>query len=182
MIRRKKTESEKNQTGEKILDVEGRDIASVYELYSEKVMHYIRGKISDPYIAQDLHSHVFLKVCQNMEGFDSDKASLSTWIFTITRNTVTDYFRTARQSAELDDSLPDFQDCFEKLEAASLLEELAEALEKLSERERNILILHYYSEIPLNKIADRMGMSYVTVRKSHKTALQKLRRLMENKI
>ena len=82
----------------------------------------------------------------------------------------------------IDKGEADFIVSFEKLEAASLLEELAEALEKLSERERNILILHYYSEIPLNKIADRMGMSYVTVRKSHKTALQKLRRLMENKI
>ena len=85
-------------------------------------------------------------------------------------------------SPVIDRGEADFIVSFEKLEAASLMEELAEALEKLSERQRNILILHYYSEIPLNKIADRMGMSYVTVRKSHKTALQKLRQLMENKI
>ena len=63
----------------------------VYENYSEKVMHYILSKISSRSDAEDLFSTVFLKVFEKFPSFDQNKASVSTWVYTIARNTLIDY-------------------------------------------------------------------------------------------
>jgi RNA polymerase sigma-70 factor (ECF subfamily) len=68
----------------------------IYAEYHQKVSAYVRGKVQDLHQAEDLVSAVFLKVVQGLDGYDPAKASVSTWVYTITRNTVTDYFRTRR--------------------------------------------------------------------------------------
>ena len=60
----------------------------VYENYSEKVMHYILSKISSRSDAEDLFSTVFLKVFEKFPSFDQNKASVSTWVYTIARSII----------------------------------------------------------------------------------------------
>ena len=62
---------------------------SVYQAFYPKVCAYVRSKIQNPHTAEDLVSAVFLKVVQKLDSFDPVRASLSTWVYTITRNTVT---------------------------------------------------------------------------------------------
>ena len=65
----------------------------IYRDYHGKVCGYIRSKINSAQDAEDITSDVFVKVYEKLDTFDETKASLSTWIYTITRNTLTDYFR-----------------------------------------------------------------------------------------
>ncbi len=58
------------------------------------------------------------------------------------------------------------------------LEELADALAKLPERSRDIIILHYYGNMTLKEVAFKMGMSYANIKIVHKKAIQELKRLM----
>ena len=55
------------------------------------------------------------------------------------------------------------------------LSALAAALKALTERERDTVILHYYRGWKFKEIADRMGLSYTTVKAAHSSALAKLR-------
>jgi len=151
------------------------DHDSLYRDYKEKVTAYVRGRIESEYDVEDIVSTVFLKVYQKIDSFDESKASLSTWIYTITRNTVIDYFRTIKIHIEfLDeiaaDMLPD-----DSLVDNGLLEDLADALETLSERERDLIILHYYKGYTLKRISEMMGMSYINVKLIHTKALSMLR-------
>ena len=120
--------------------------AELYETYHKKVLSYLNGKVMDLYLAEDLCANVFLKVYEKLDTFDETKASLSTWIFTITRNTLTDYFRTRRVFSEIPEDLTEDSDIEEEYCRAELLETLAAALESLPERERNLIILHYYNQ------------------------------------
>jgi len=43
--------------------------------------------------ANDIVQEVFIKVWRHIKNFNIKKASFKTWIFTITRNTITDYLR-----------------------------------------------------------------------------------------
>ena len=61
---------------------------ALYREYHGKVFGYIRSKISSAEDAEDLTADVFLKVCEKLGTYDESKASLSTWIYTITRNTL----------------------------------------------------------------------------------------------
>ena len=69
--------------------------------YAEKVRGYVFGKLSNKADVEDVVSEVFLKVCEKYQTFDADRASAATWVYTITRNTVIDYFRAHRICAEL---------------------------------------------------------------------------------
>ena len=145
----------------------------VYETYHPKVSAYVRGKIQDPHEAEDLVSAVFLKVVQKLDSYDPQKASLSTWVYTITRNTVTDHFRTRRSLAEYADWMdaelpaPDLTD--------EALDALADALLALKEKERDLIVLHYYTGHTLKTVAEMMGMSYINAKVVHKKALAALR-------
>ena len=44
-----------------------------------------------------------MKVVENIDKFDEQKASFSTWIYTIARNTVIDYYRKAKIESDIDD-------------------------------------------------------------------------------
>ena len=82
---------------------------ALYTAYSEKVRGYVFGKVANRHDAEDLVSDVFLKAYEKYPTFDADRASVSTWLYTITRNTVIDYFRTHRPGVELPEDLPDVE-------------------------------------------------------------------------
>ena len=45
----------------------------------------------------------------------------------------------------------------------------------LKERERDLILLHYYKGLTLKEVADKMGMSYINAKVIHKKALAALR-------
>ena len=145
------------------------DAGQIYEEFQPKVCAYVRGRIQDPHDAEVLVSAVFMKVVKKLDSYDSAKASVSTWVYTITRNTVTDYFRTRRSMVAFEDYMLDEAPAMEL--TAEALDHLAEALMSLKERERDLIVLHYYSGHPLKTVAEMMGMSYINAKVLHKKAL-----------
>ena len=146
----------------------------IYISYHDKVSSYIRGKLDNHHDAEDLVSQVFEKVYGKIHTFDESKASLSTWIYTITRNTVTDYYRTRRIHTSYDEvyELPAPE------KDRDMLDTLADALMILKERERDLILLHYYKGLTLKEVADKMGMAYINAKVIHKNALTCLRQAM----
>ena len=112
----------------------------IYLQYHDKVRAYVRGKIQDPHDVEDLVSAVFLKIVQKLDSYDSAKASVSTWVYTITHNTVTDYFRTRCTLVALEDHMLDEQPAELSDDA---LDSFADALLALKERECDLIVLHY---------------------------------------
>lgn len=149
---------------------------SIYTEYREKVMRYMLKKVQNPHDSEDLTSEVFLKVFKKLESFDESKASLSTWIYTVARNTVIDYYRTRRDTSELDENLTAAENADTSLFRNETLEILANALEELDERSRNIVILHYYNGLTLKSIADSIGISYSHTKLLHNKALSELKK------
>lgn len=149
--------------------------AELYTTYHKKVCGYLNGKVNDIDLAEDLCADVFLKVFEKLDTFDDTKASVSTWIFTITRNTLTDYFRTRRVFSEIPEDLAEGSDIEENYCQNEMLEQLADALENLPERERDLIVLHYYSGKTLKEVADYLGISYAYVKILHNKALASMK-------
>jgi len=147
----------------------------IYTDYSGKVLGYIRARIKNKADADDLLSDIFEKILRKLDGFDPEKASLNTWIFTITRNTVIDYYRRSRPTEELDENLSDDMELDEGLLNGETLSELAAALRKLPEQLRDIIVLRYYDGKPLTEIAELMNLSYGAVKLRHQNAVLLLR-------
>ena len=154
------------------------DLDRIYTEYSGKVLGYIRARIRSSAEAEDLHSEVFEKILKKIGEFDPSKASLNTWIFTITRNTVIDHFRRSKPSEELDENLSDNVELDEDLLNSETLSELAAALRKLSQQMMDIIVLRYYDGKPLTEIAEMMNLSYGAVKLRHQNAVLMLRQAL----
>ena len=152
------------------------DIESLYQAYYSKVMGYIYSRIRNRADAEDICSDVFEKVQRKLPDFDPEKASVSTWIFTITRNTVIDHYRRSKPTEELDENMSDSAELDESLLNSETLSELAGALRALPEELRDIIVLRYYDGKPLTEVAEIMGLSYGAVKLRHQSAIAKLRK------
>lgn len=155
--------------------VEKTTYEKIYLEYKPKVTSYVSGKINNSLDAEDLVSKIFIKILEKYESFDETKASISTWIYTITNNTVIDFYRGTKTFAEMDESFSYVESGFDDIYKKESLEELAIALEKLDQRSRDLIILHYYSGLTLKDVASRMSMSYANVKIIHNKALNQLK-------
>ena len=148
---------------------------ALYEDYSKKVQSYIVSKVLDADLAEELCANVFLKVYEKLASFDETKAAISTWIYTIARNTLIDYYRTRKVFGEIPEDLRGEGSPEESLCNQEMLETLADALEQLEDRERDIIVLRYYSGHTLKEIGEHLGISYTYVKILHNKALDKLK-------
>lgn len=153
-------------------------VEKLYTDFHKKVLSYISSRITNREDAEDLAADVFLKVQMSIDAYDENKASPSTWIYSITRNVVIDFFRTRKAGEELPDDLPAEGLIEEDYIRDETLSELADALEMLSEEERCIIVLHYYDGLPLTEIAAKLNMSYGMVKIRHNKALAALKKKM----
>ncbi|MBP0973454.1 MAG: sigma-70 family RNA polymerase sigma factor [Oscillospiraceae bacterium] len=151
---------------------------TVYQEYAPKVTAYIRSRVGNPADVEDLCADVFLNVMRSKEQFSGEPKAVSSWIYMITRHTVAGYYRSNRSSEEIPETLADETDVEAEVLNAETLGRLADALEQLDERERDVIVLHYYSEKKLTEIAEAMDLSYPYIKKLHKKALDRLKVLM----
>ena len=154
------------------------DMERIYLQFSGKVTGYLQARLHNMAAAEDLCAEVFEKIQRKLGDFDPSKASVSTWIFTITRNTVIDYYRRSKSTEELDENLSDDTELDEGLLNSESLSELAGALRALPEEMRDIIVLRYYDGKPLTEIAELMGLSYGAVKLRHQGAIAKLRKAL----
>ena len=148
----------------------------IYRDFHGKIFGYIISKINDQDTAEDLTSEVFVKIYAKLDSFDKTKASLSTWIYTIARNTLTDYYRTRRVFEEIPETKDDGFSVEDSVCSSEMLERLAKGLSALDERERDIIVLRFYSGVTLKDIAVRMGISYAYVKVLQNKAFEKLKK------
>ena len=60
------------------------------ERYTTPLYNFI-ARIGGRNDTSDIVQETFIKIWKNLNRFDEDKASFKTWIFTIARNTATDF-------------------------------------------------------------------------------------------
>jgi RNA polymerase sigma-70 factor (ECF subfamily) len=154
--------------------------AGLYEQYMPMVFKYISYRIRETHTAEDLTSAVFEKALTRFQTFKSDRASFSTWIMTIARNTLTDYFRASarKQTVPIDDADP-VTNGNGKIENGMIKREqikhLQQCLGKLSSQEQEIISLKFSGEMTNRQIAGMLGISESNVGTIVYRAVRKLR-------
>lgn len=152
----------------------------LYKDYKNKVFGYIFNRIRNHADAEDLTSEVFTKVVSHFDSFDPEKASPSTWIFVITRNTLIEHFRKQRVTEDIEElQIPVEDEPVDKLVMEERQEILAKALMELPEKMRDIIVARYYHGFRFAKIGEMMDMSEVNARVTHQRALAKLKEILE---
>jgi len=150
------------------------------DLYVPRIYNFVLKRVGKVQDAEDVTSTVFEKVLLNLGSFDGSKASFSTWIFRITINTVTDYYRgrARRRETSLEDS------GFEVLlEGDSGVERLGsylavlDLLAGLPPKYQEALSLRYFGGLKVLEVAEVLGISETAASKRILRGLEELRRI-----
>ena len=149
--------------------------SQIFKDYSAKVLVYIRGKGIAPDDAEDLRSQIFLKFYSSLENFDPSKSAPSTWLYRITQTAVIDFFRTKKHFAELNEEMVFVDTNFDNVLTNETLTELGQALMRLDDRARALVVLVYYDGITLKEAAAKINMSYSNSKLVMKKALSELK-------
>ena len=128
---------------------------------------------------EDLTSTVFLSAWQSIGRYEERGRPLAAWLHTIARNVVIDHQRAAGQTVPLDLALPATYDT--AAEAVSRLEyrQLHEALQRLTEEQRTVVVHRFLLGYSGEETAAIMGKRAGAVRALQLRALQQLRNLLE---
>ncbi len=151
----------------------------IYTQYKDKVFGYVRNHVNSPEDAEDITSDIFVKIYSKIDTYDESKASLSTWIYSMTSNTVIDFYRTNHVHSEIPEDLTDEGSSIEdEVLNNENLEILADALGRLPQEQMDIIVLRYYKGLTLQDIAVKMNLSYGVVKLRHREALGRLRDIL----
>ena len=154
------------------------EMKNIYKTYKPKVSGYLHARVPCEADADDLVQDVFEKIYKKYAIFDSRKASISTWVFTITRNTLVDYLRRYRPWEELYESIVSDEMVDDRLMTDELLDELAKALMLLPSDQKDLIIMRYCDRLPLTEISARIERSYGAVKIIQNKALKTLHEAM----
>jgi len=157
------------------------ELSLQFDRYYPAVFRYYRLRGADPDTANDLASATFERALRNLRSFDEKKGSFTNWIFTIAHNLAVNHWKSpANRAASLDSDLPSSDPPLELrlIELEDQQDQLAallSALDKLDDRERDILALKFAARFTNRKIAEMTGLSESNVGVILYRALQRLR-------
>ena len=147
----------------------------IYLDYKDKVFHYAIGKGFSHDDAEDLCASVFEKVFSKIDSFDPVKASVSTWIYTITHNLVVDFFKRQRTTGPVDENIGYIDSGFDEIIKEETLEALTVAMKNLDKKSRDLIILVYYKNKTIREASESLGIPYSSSKLFIKRGLETLK-------
>lgn len=150
--------------------------------YAKRVFAMIARQVIDVMDAEELMQDTFLRAFSHIDGYDSHKASLSTWLCRIAYRLTLDFLKRRRPLVIAMDDNTDISD--EEIELSTGREEQIQRLEylidELTDDERMLLTLYYFDDQPLTEIAYIMDVdAKVLAKRLYRTRKKLHRKLKE---
>ncbi|MBU1082971.1 RNA polymerase sigma factor [Patescibacteria group bacterium] len=153
-----------------------KSFGQIYELWAESIYRYTYLKTKNEFAAEDLTAETFLKAWKGLKTFKpKPEVKFSTWLFSIARNTVIDYYRTVKQEISFD-NLPEIEDVEGGKELYGEQHELRDKLAHLRPEYREVLELRYVQDISISKVAQIMKKKEGNIRTLTNRALAALKK------
>ncbi|MDB4984458.1 MAG: polymerase subunit sigma-24 [Patescibacteria group bacterium] len=165
--------------------------AELVRHYTAQIYNFCYRLTGNVQTAEDATQETFIKVWKNLKKFDA-KQSFRAWIFTIARNTTTDFLRKKKsipfsnignntEEFAFEDILESDDEHIEetigKVQDAHYVEKL---LDEVPPDTKTVLTLYYQSDMTFDEIARVLGKSINTVKSQHRRALIKLREILSD--
>ncbi|MBT8139337.1 MAG: sigma-70 family RNA polymerase sigma factor [Gammaproteobacteria bacterium] len=140
----------------------------------------LKSQYTAPEMADELVQDVMLKVWLKAASFNPDKASVSTWIFTIARNCRTDYLRKLKRidtPLTADDLWPMAEEeaPYASLEQRRVESTIHGAIDTLPDEQASVLKQIYVHGKTHAEVSEANGIPLGTVKSRVRLALAKLR-------
>jgi RNA polymerase sigma-70 factor (ECF subfamily) len=161
-------------------------VEAVVRAYHARLVGFLRLFTRERELAEDIAQEVFLLTYRHREKIRG-VAQLQPWLFTLARREALRELKRLRYSAEVrvdDEALVDLSGGVEGEQHRGLLEgdlkgALLAALGELKPRDREILVLRFFYDLPLKEIADITGIPIGSLGVFLRRALDRTKAILE---
>ncbi len=154
-----------------------RDVRAAYAAHAGELYGFAVRSLGDSGLAEEAVQETFLRAWRAGERFDPQIGSLRTWLFAILRNVVIDLSRA--RAARPGVAEAGAEPAVEPFEEALLAWQLEEAMRRLGEQHRRVLVETYYRGRPYAEVAEELGVPEGTVKSRVYYGLRALRVALE---
>jgi RNA polymerase sigma-70 factor (ECF subfamily) len=154
-----------------------RDVREAYAAHSGELYGFAVRSLGDAGLAEEAVQETFLRAWRAGERFDPQIGSLRTWLFAILRNVVIDLGRA--RAARPGVAEGGVEPTVEPFDEALLAWQLEEAMRRIGDQHRQILVETYYRGRPYAEVAEELGVPVGTVKSRVYYGLRALRVALE---
>lgn len=158
-----------------------KDFNKLYDIYADLLYGFVLNLTKSPTSAKDILQETFLRIWINRETISLDM-SFKSYMYTIARNLIIDNLRKKVESVEFESYI--LSDNYQKQSENTIedvinydqfVQQLNQAKQKLTDRQRIIFELHKEKGLPIAIITQRLQLSEKTVRNQLSLAMKTLR-------
>lgn len=151
-------------------------VSMLWEVITPKLYGYLVNTLKDKSLADDILQETWLKAVTSLHKFEPRGVKFSAWLFAIARNECRQHWRRNNHEVILEEdeseTTPDNLIVKENLIDAIFLNEL---LDKIPEKDQEILRLRFLAEFSFKEIAQILNIPPITARLRVYRALSKAR-------
>lgn len=163
-------------------------LSQLVQTHRPTVLRTARHLLGDPDSAEDLTQDVFVRLQSSLVGFRHE-AELSTWLYRVTLNLCRDHLKKRRwRNVDWDDVRPTSahalaveDDPNRAVDAERARKAVREAIAKLPDEQRSVVVLRYISDLPYSEIARITATPPGTVASRIFRALERLGQELESR-
>jgi RNA polymerase sigma-70 factor (ECF subfamily) len=154
-----------------------RDVREAYAAHSRELYGFALRSLDDAGLAEEAVQETFTRAWRAGERFDPEIGSLRTWLFAILRNVVIDLGRARSVRPRVGEG--GIEPSVEPLEQALLSWQVEEAMRRIGDDHRQVLVETYYRARPYAEVAEELGVPEGTVKSRVYYGLRALRVVLE---
>jgi len=154
---------------------------SLYKEYYNRIFRYCKINLYREELAQDICQEVFIRAWKALPKFFlKEGGTFQAFLFRIARNLIIDLSRKRKEfSLENYSEMAVEEDFEEKLDRKEALEKVKIAMSKLSDKDRQLIILRYFEELSHAEVSKILGIKEGNLRVRTIRLLKKLKNLIK---
>ena len=152
-------------------------LRKAYAAHAGELYGFALRSLNDPGLAEEAVQDTFLRAWRAADRFDPELGSLRTWLFAILRNVIIDLGRARATRPTTGGALPD--PGHEPFEDILLNSQVEEALRRIGDQHREVLVETYLRGRPYAEVASELGVPEGTIKSRVYYGLRALRNALE---
>jgi len=157
------------------------DVEQILDKLGDKLYNYLTIKLSSYQDAEDVLQEVFYRVLKYRVRLQL-KRNPSAYLFQIARNEAVNHIKKRKRDLNIRLSRGELAGVIQKSLKGANDEELnhiSDALAKIPEDQREVIVLKYFEGLTFKEIALICGVSMGTITSRYRYGIQKLRQILE---
>ncbi|MCC6569229.1 MAG: sigma-70 family RNA polymerase sigma factor [Anaerolineales bacterium] len=160
-------------------DLNSQAVGAIYDQYFSEIYRYVRYRVDDDSLAEDLTSEVFMRLLEAANKRQAPQTSVKGWLIATASNAVNDHLRKQYRhpESELPESMTDHNsDVPARVDSREEARTLRTAMTSLTEEQQDVLALRFGQGYSLEETAGYLNKKVNAVKALQFRALASLQR------